>query len=77
MAHRPVVEQGIWRIRTNQELRELHEDVDRVADIRGKTLEWIGHLVRVDWGRTVKIIFDIYWREVEEGEDLDWDGWKM
>ena len=34
-------------------------------------MEWIGHLVRVDWGTTVKIIFDIYWREVEEEEDLD------
>jgi hypothetical protein len=71
MAHRPLVEQGIWRIRTNQKLRkELSEDVD-IADIKEKTLEWIGHLVRVDQGRTVKKIFDINWKEVEEGEDLD------
>jgi hypothetical protein len=29
----PMVDQGIWRIRTNQELRELHKDLDIVTDI--------------------------------------------
>jgi hypothetical protein len=38
----PVVEQGMWRIRTNQELRELYEDLDIVADIKNKILGWIG-----------------------------------
>jgi len=71
MAHRPMVEQEIWRIRTYRKLRELCEDVDLVADIKGKTLEWVGHLVRVDQGRKVKKIFDINWREIEEREDLD------
>ena len=71
MAHRQMVEQGIWRIRTYRKLRELCEDVDLVADIKGKTLEWVGHLVRVDQGRKVKKIFDINWREIEEREDLD------
>jgi len=28
-----VVEKLIWRIRTNQELKELYTDLDRVADI--------------------------------------------
>jgi len=31
--HGPVVEQGIWRIRTEQELREIYKDLDIVADI--------------------------------------------
>jgi hypothetical protein len=55
--HRPVVEQGMWRIRTNQELQELYEDFDRVAVITKKRLGWIGHLVRMDHGRIVLKIF--------------------
>ena len=31
--HGPVVEQGIWRVRTDQELRELYKDLDIVAGI--------------------------------------------
>jgi hypothetical protein len=31
--HGPVVEQGMWIIRTNRELRELYNDLDIVADI--------------------------------------------
>ena len=52
----PVAEQGIWRIRTNQELRELYKDLDIVAGIKKNKLEWIGHAVRMDQGRTVKKI---------------------
>jgi hypothetical protein len=29
-----VVEQGIWRVRTDQELTELYKDLDIVADIK-------------------------------------------
>jgi hypothetical protein len=50
-----VVEQGMWRVRTNQELKDLHKDLDRVANTGKKRLEWIGHLVRMDHGRAVKI----------------------
>ena len=42
-----MVMQGIWRIRTNQELRELYKDLDIIADINKKRLEWIGHVVRL------------------------------
>jgi hypothetical protein len=55
--HGPVVEQGMWKIRTNQELRELYKDLDIVADIEKKRLECAGHVVRKDQGRTVKKIF--------------------
>jgi hypothetical protein len=51
-----VVEEGIERIRTNQELRELYKDVD-VADIKKKGLELIGLVERIDQGRTVEKIF--------------------
>jgi hypothetical protein len=52
----PVAEQGIWRIKTNQELRELYKDLDIVTGIKKNKLEWIGHAVRMDQGKTVKKI---------------------
>ena len=53
-----MVEQGIWRIRTNQELRELYRNIDIVANIKRKRLEWIGHVIIMDQGRTYKKIFE-------------------
>ena len=50
----PLVEHGIWRVRNNQEIRELQKDPDIVGDIVKKKLEWIGHVVRMDQGRKVK-----------------------
>jgi hypothetical protein len=41
----PVVEQGLWSIRTYQELMELYKDLDIIADIKKEILEWIGHVV--------------------------------
>ena len=32
--HGPVVGRGKWRVRTDQELRELYEDLDRLGDIK-------------------------------------------
>jgi hypothetical protein len=32
----PVVERGMWRIKTDRELRELDKDLDIVADIKKK-----------------------------------------
>jgi hypothetical protein len=39
-------------------MRELYKDLDIVADIKKKRLKWIGHLVRMDQGRTVQKIFE-------------------
>jgi hypothetical protein len=33
----PVTEQGVWRIRRNEELRELYKAPDLVADIKKET----------------------------------------
>ena len=35
----PVVEQRIWKIRTNYEFSELYKDLDILADIKKKRLE--------------------------------------
>jgi len=37
----PVAEQGVWITRTNQELREVHVDLDIVAYIKKKRLVWM------------------------------------
>ena len=50
----PVAEQGIWKIRVYQELREIYKHLDTVVDIKKKRLEWIGHVARTDQGNTVK-----------------------
>ena len=47
------MQQAIWRIRTNKELWELYKDLDIVADIKRKRMEWIRHLNRMDHGRVV------------------------
>jgi len=49
----PVVEQGIWIIRSNQEMRELYKYLDIVVDIKKKILEWTGHVIIMDLGRRV------------------------
>jgi hypothetical protein len=54
-----VVEQAIWRIRTNQELVELYTDPETVADIKKTSSECQGHVVRMDQERTYKKIFSL------------------
>jgi hypothetical protein len=54
----PVVEQGMWKIRTNQELRELCKNLDIITDIEKKRLECAGHVLRNHQGRAVKKIFE-------------------
>jgi len=65
-----MVKLGIWKVRINKEITELYKDLDIVACIEKKRLEWIGRVARMDQGRTVKKIFERR-REVEEGKDLN------
>jgi hypothetical protein len=53
-----MTEQGIWRMRTNEELGELYKDLDVVTDIKKKRLEWIGHAIRMEQVTTVKKILE-------------------
>jgi hypothetical protein len=39
-----------WKVRTNQELRELYKDVEIVADIKKENLVWTGHVVSMEQG---------------------------
>jgi len=57
----------MWRIRTNQEQRELYKDLDTVADIRTEK-------TGMDWtcGKNGKLgkYLRVNHREVEKGEDV-------
>jgi hypothetical protein len=52
-----VVEQEKWRIRTNEELQEMYNDLDIAAYIK-KRLARVGKLVRMDHVRVGKKTFD-------------------
>jgi hypothetical protein len=54
----PVTKQGVWRIRRNEELRDLYKAPDLVVDTKMKRPEWLGHVIRMDQRRVVKKIFD-------------------
>jgi hypothetical protein len=45
-------------MRTNQELQEMYKDLDILADITKKRLEWIEHVVRMDHGREAEKVFE-------------------
>lgn len=36
----------------------MYRDLDTVADITKKSLDWMGHVVRLDHGRLVKKMFE-------------------
>jgi hypothetical protein len=59
----PKKEDGFWRIRTNKELTELYTNPDIVSEIRSRIIAWLGHVIRVDEGYTVKNCL------VENGEE--------
>ena len=48
-------EQRNWRIRNNQEVQEVYEDLDSVVDIKRKML---GHLKRMNTNRKLRKIAD-------------------
>lgn len=60
-----MVEQGIWRITTNQEFRELRKDIEIAGADRTS--------VRMDQGKVVKNILESSVGK-EEWENLDGDG---
>ncbi|XP_039299202.1 uncharacterized protein LOC120355027 [Nilaparvata lugens] len=50
----PIFSNGEWRIRTNQELRELFGNPDIVSEIKVRRLSWLGHLERMSDSRSAK-----------------------
>jgi hypothetical protein len=54
----PVEENGVWSRRYNKEIYELFKEPDVVQTIKIKRLEWAGHLLHMDYSRTVKKILN-------------------
>ena len=47
-----------YRIRMNQELYELYDDIDIVQRINSKRLSWLGHVVRMNENAPARRAFD-------------------
>jgi len=51
----PTNENGKWRIKTNEELMTKYKKSDIVSIIKILRLEWLGHVVRMNDTRSLKI----------------------
>jgi hypothetical protein len=47
-----------WKIRNNQELRNMYGQPDITTEIKSKRLEMLGHVVRIEENRMVKRVFE-------------------
>jgi hypothetical protein len=52
----PKNKNGIWRIKTNQELDEIIKHKNTINLIRAQRLSWLGHIERMQGTRMVKAI---------------------
>jgi hypothetical protein len=53
----PKNENGIWRIKTNQELDEIIKHKNIINFIRAQRLSWLGHMERMQGPGMVKAIY--------------------
>jgi hypothetical protein len=53
----PNNENGIWRIKTNQELDKIIKHNNIINSIRAQRLGWVGHIERMQETRMVKSIY--------------------
>lgn len=48
---------GTWQVRKNSELQQLYASPDLVGEVKGKRLDWAGHVVRMVNERSVQKLF--------------------
>jgi hypothetical protein len=53
----PVTEQGVWGIGNIREVRELYKTPRLIADIKMRSLEWLGHVIGMDLTAVAKKCF--------------------
>jgi hypothetical protein len=56
-------ENGIWRIKTNQELDEIIKRKNIINSIRAERLSWLGHIERMQGTRMVTAIYS--WKPIK------------
>jgi hypothetical protein len=47
-----------WKIRNNQELRNMYVQPDIITEIKSKRVEWLGHVARMEENKMVKRVFE-------------------
>ena len=52
-----IIKNGIWRIKTNQELDKIIKHKKIINFIRAQRLEWLGHIERMQETRMIKAIY--------------------
>jgi hypothetical protein len=65
---------GIWRIKTNQELDEIIKHRNIINCIRAQRLGWLGHIGRMQGMRMVKAIY--CWKHISR-RPIGQAGWMM
>jgi hypothetical protein len=53
-----VCEQGEWHIRMNDEIHKLYGELELVAEVKKRRLQYLGHVVRMEEDRISKKILD-------------------
>jgi hypothetical protein len=53
-----VSEQGEWRVSTNDEVYTLYGELELVAEVKKRRLQYLGHVVRMEEDRVPKKILD-------------------
>jgi hypothetical protein len=61
----PKNENGMWRIKTDQELDEIIKHKNIINFIRAHRLSWLGHIERMQGTRMVKAIY--CWKPISRG----------
>jgi hypothetical protein len=59
---------GLWRIKTNEELGDLIQQKNIIRFIKFQTLKWLGHVERMPKEREVTIIYK--WEPWTHGRQL-------
>ena len=54
----PFCDRGEWRIRWNQKLYVIYDDIDLVKRIKIQRLRWLGHVSRMDSSNPVRKVFE-------------------
>jgi hypothetical protein len=70
----PKSENGIWRIKTNQEVDETTKHKNIINFIRAQRLSWLGHIERMQVTRMVKAIY--CWKHISR-RPIGQAGWMM
>ena len=72
----PTNENGIWQIKTNQELHKIIKHKNIMNFIRAQSLGWLGHIKRMQETRMVKAIYS--WKPISRGPigrpKIRWEG---